>query len=133
MMDNELAAIVISLQQQIIELQEQLLDTQDDLTAMRAQCLTYFSIAADAQSANYEFSGIIDRIRQEGDNTVFLVESASKRNRYTWPTKQFEKRNIANGCEVVVTANVSRIITIHKFHHEDGIMCCLPVLTIRKI
>ncbi len=132
-MNEELAALVISLQQQVIELQQLLMAAQDDLTVSRHQCLTYYFMLDEFRSANYEFSGIIDKIRQQNNDTVFKVTAGDKSNRYVWDTRQFLAAGIYKGMAVLVTANVMRIVSLHTSNQLDGFLYCLPVETIRKI
>ncbi len=132
-MDSELAAMVISLQQQIIELQQLLMATQDDLTVSRHQCLTYYFMLDEFRSANYEFSGTIEKIRQQNNDTIFVVVAGDKKNRYIWDTRQFLAADIIKGMGVLVTANVLRIVSRRNDHQQDGFLYCLPVETIRKI
>ncbi len=133
MMDNELAALVIELQQQVIELQAQLAMAQDDLTVSRHQCLTYYFMLDEFRSANYEFSGTIEKIRQQNNDTIFVVVAGDKKNRYIWDTRQFLAADIIKGMGVLVTANVLRIVSRRNDHQQDGFLYCLPVETIRKI
>lgn len=132
-MDNELAARVISLQQQVIELQQLLMAAQDDLTVSRHQCLTYYFMLDEFRSANYEFSGTIEKIRQQNNDTIFVVVAGDKKNRYIWDTRQFLAADIIKGMGVLVTANVLRIVSRRNDHQQDGFLYCLPVETIRKI
>ncbi len=132
-MDNELATLVISLQQQVIELQQQVITNQDDLTASRSQCLTFYFMLEKFQSANYEFSGIIEKIRKQNHDTIFVVIAGDKRNRYIWDTRQFLAAGIYEGMAVLVTANVMRIVSRRTSNQLDGFLYCLPVETIRKI
>ena len=132
-MDNELAARVISLQQQAIDFQQEIIKIIEDLYIARHHGLTLWAMLEKFQSANYEFSGIIEKIRKQNHDTIFVVIAGDKRNRYIWDTRQFLAAGIYEGMAVLVTANVMRIVSRRTSNQLDGFLYCLPVETIRKI
>lgn len=134
-MDNELAARVISLQQQVIELQEQLAMVQDDLSVSRQQCLSFYFMIQDIKFPNHEFIGILETIDYLTDdvNVVLTIRDGHKGNRYVIDARRFKKRNIFEGAEVQVTGNIADIVTLQWGHQRDHFIYAIPVAMIREI
>ncbi len=134
-MDSELAAMVISLQQQVIELQQHIIATEDDLAVSRQQCLSFYFMIQDIKFPNHEFIGILETIdyRDNGVNVVLTIRDGNKANRYVIDTRRFKKRNIFEGAEVQVTGNIADIITLPWGHQRDHFIYAIPIAMIREI